>query len=428
MKNIMNVLRFEYKGFVSTKAYRAVTIIFVIGIIIATSIPQIVGSVQAKSGDEGGGFFQSTAAVVLSGEALSNDTYRNAFSPEALKQVNGTNWVDLSRNDPPPSDEALSEAVSNGDYLFVLRYSGGTPCEILAGNNMAALGAFYPVENYITETVKRIETESLPAETQEAVNRISAIAAEPKIIEIGGNAENNFFIGYILILFLMYTILGYMTFVSNSIVTEKTSKAMELLITAVKPIHLMVGKVIGVGLAALTQVAALVAAGAVGIAINLPYWQETGGGLLGAVQGGNVGPAIAIIIVVYFFLGFFLYAFLTAAFSSTVSRPEEAATVNTLPILLILVGFFLGIMTLSGVLGKSLIAGLSYVPFFTPITMVVRYTMGEVGIPQLVLGAVILLAAVIVVAILAAKIFRMGVMLYGVKATPKQLWRALKSS
>ena len=428
MKNIMNVLRFEYKGFVSTKAFRAVTIVFVAGIIIATSIPQIIGMVQARNGNEGGGLFHNTAAVILSGEALTNEIYREAFAPEALKQVNGIDWVDLSENDPPPGDEVLAEAVRNGDYLFVLRYSGGTPCEFLAGNNMAALGTIYPVESHVTNVVKYIETEALPAETQDAVNRISAIEAEPHITEIGGNAENNFLIGYILILFLMYTILGYMSFVSNSIVTEKTSKAMELLITAVKPLHLMVGKVVGVGLAALTQVAALVAAGAVGIVINLSYWRETGSSMLGTVQGGNVGPVIAVIIVVYFFLGFFLYAFLTAAFSSTVSRPEEAATVNTLPVVLVLVGFFMGILTLSGVMGKGLIAGLSYVPFFTPITMVVRYTMGEVGMPQLVLGAVILLAAVIVVAILAAKIFRMGVMLYGVKATPKQIWRALKSS
>ena len=428
MKNILNVLRFEYKGFVTSKAYRAVTIVFIVGIIVATSIPQIIGTVQERRGDEGGGLLQSSAAFILSGEALTNETYREAFTPEELKKVNGVNWVDLSLSDPPPGDDELAEAIQGGKYTFALRYSGGTDCEFLVGNKVTTIATVYPVEAYITETVKQVETAKLPAETQEAVVRIDTIAATPSYVEIGGNAENNTFVGYILIMFLMYTIIIYMSFVSNSVVTEKTSKAMELLITAVKPLHLMVGKVLGVGLAALTQVVAFVVAAIIGIVINLPYWLKTGGFLLGVVEGENVGAAIAIIVVVYFFLGFFLYAFLAAAFASTVTRPEEAASVNTLPTLFILGALAVGFLTLFGVLNKGLVAALSYVPFFTPIAMISRYTVGDVGVGHLIIGAVIILAAVVAVAILAAKIFRMGVMLYGVKATPKQIWRALKSS
>ena len=130
----------------------------------------------------------------------------------------------------------------------------------------------------------------------------------------------------------------------------------------------------------------------------------------------------------FFLLGFFLYAFLVAAFASTVTRPEEAATVVTLPMVLILAALMLGFLTLFGVAGKALIAVLSYVPFFTPITMLARYAIGDAGTSQLLIGAGIMAAAIVVIAILASKIFRMGVMLYGVKATPKQLWNALKNS
>jgi len=429
MKNILNVLRYEYKGFVSAKSFRVVTIVFVICIIAATSIPQIAGAISSAGGGEGGGLLGGSdkAALILSGDALTNEIYINAFKPDSLQGVSSAAWVNLS--DDPPDTAALRETIQEGEYLFAIRYSGGTTFEFYAaGNRMASYEALGPITAYITEVARQAEIAALPAGEREAAKRISSLTADASVIEVGGNAETNFLLGYVIIMFMLYTIIGYSNYVANSVVTEKTSKAMELLITAVKPLHLMVGKVIGVGLAALTQVGVIIAAFAAGIAINLPYWRETNNMLLGVTEGSNVGASIAVILIVYFLLGFFLYSFLTAALASTVSRPEEAATVVTLPLILIMVSLFLGFMTLSGAVNKSIVAALSYVPFFTPINMLARYTLGDAGVPQLLLGAAVLIAAVIVVAILAAKIFRMGVMLYGVKATPKQLIKALKNS
>ena len=427
MKGILSVLRFEYKGFVSAKSYRVVTIVFVVAIIVVTSIPQIAGALKS-AGVGGEGFGSNTkAALILSGEALTNEVYKNAFDGDSLQGTGAAIWVDLSAD--PPTKEALAEDIKDGVYLFALHYSGGAAFEMdIAGNKMISANAIVPMIDYISELARKAEIANLPKDEQDMVTRISMIVAEPTVNDIGGNAQNNFFIGYILIMFLMYTIVGYSNFVSSSVITEKTSKAMELLITAVKPIPLMVGKVVGVGCAALTQVAIIIAAFAVGIAINLPYWIQTDNGLLGIVFGGNVEASIAWIVIIYFMLGFFLYAFIMAAFASTVTKPEEAATVITLPMILIMVALMTGFMTLSGVLSKAVTEVLSYIPFFTPITMIARYTVGDAGTGELILGALIVLASIIVIAILAAKIFRMGVMLYGVKATPKQLIKALRNS
>jgi len=425
MKNILNVLRFEYKGFVGAKSFRIVTLIFIIGILIATSLPQIIGSIQTSDG--GAQESKENAALILSGDALTNEIYKQAFAPDALAGVTPANWIDLSGD--PPDDTALAEALSNGDYIFAVRYSGGTEFDFyLPGNRMATYNYIGAVSDYITSVVRDVKIQTLPADTREAVTQITTLTAEPKIIDIGGNAENNFLIGYVLIMFLLYTIIGYSNYVSSSVVTEKTSKAMELLITAVKPIHLMVGKVLGVGLAALTQVGAIVAAFVVGILINFSYWQETDNLLFQLTQQGNVGASIAVILIVYFLLGFFLYAFLSAAFASTVTRPEEAATVTIVPLLFVLVALMIGFMTLFGALSKGLAEALSFIPFFTPIAMLARYTLGDASVAQLIIGAVILVAAIIAVAVFAAKVFRMGVMLYGVKATPKQIIKALKNS
>ena len=435
MKNILNVIGFEYKGFVSTKSFKAVTIIFVSAIIIAASVPQIINifqSIGGGRGEAGGGGSGSKAALILSGEALTEEIYREAFTAEALAGISPTGvgparWVDLSAD--PPDDATLSTSIKDGEYVFALRYSGGVECEFfMPGNRFLALAEIALLQDYITDVARRAQLDSMSPEARDAVAYIDSIQAVPTIVSIGGDAESNYWIGYVLIMFMFYIVMGYSNYVSSSIVTEKTSKAMELLITAVKPIHLMVGKVVGVGLAALTQVGALVAAFAIGIAVNLPYWISSGNVLLGLVQGGNVGPSIAGIFLMFFLLGFFLYAFLVAAFASTVTRPEEAATVVTLPMVLIMAALLLGFLTLLGFANKTLIATLSYIPFFTPINMLARYAIGDAGTAHLLVGAGIMAAAIVVVAILAAKIFRMGVMLYGVKATPKQLWKALKAS
>ena len=428
MKNIMNVLRFEYKGFVSAKSYRVVLIIFVVCILVLTSIPQLMGMFQSIGvGNSGNTGTKVNAAIVLSGDALTNDIYKTAFATDKLDSYGGVQWTDLSSQQP--SVAAISEAIKNGDYLFAVYYSGGTDYKFYAaGNKINSHDSIGSMSDYITEVARNAEIALLPADTQAAVERISSITANADIIDVGGSAGSNFLLGYLIIMFMLYTIIGYANYVSSSVVTEKTSKAMELLITAVKPLHLMVGKVIGVGLAALTQVAAIVASFVVGIVINLPYWEATNSSLLGLLSSSSMGVSLAVIVLVYFFLGFFLYAFLTAAFASTVTRPEEAATVNILTTVLTLCSLLFGFLTLFGVLSKSVAEVLSFVPFFTPICMLARYTLGDASISQLVIGAVVLLAAIAVVAYIAAKIFRMGVMLYGTKATPKQLWKALKNS
>jgi len=429
MKNILNVLRFEYKGFVSSKAFRIGTIIFAVCIIVATSIPQIAGAIRTASGSEGGGIFgnDNKAVIILSGDALTNDIYKSAFTADALAGTGAATWVDLSAD--PPDSEALAEDIRNGEYLFAIRYAGGTSFEFYsAGNRMASAEAVGPITAYITELARKVEIAGLPAAEQATVEHISSLSAEPKIIDIGGNAQNNFLIGYILIMFMFYVIVGYSNYVATSVVTEKTSKAMELLITAAKPLHLMVGKVIGVGLAALTQVGVIIGSAAFGVAINFSYWRSSDNSMFEILQGGNVGVSIAIILVVYFLLGFFLYSFLTASLASTVSRPEEASTVIAFPLALIGVSLLLGFLTLSGAFNKTFIAAVSYIPFFTPTTMISRYVIGDAGTAQVLIGAGVMAVSIILVAILASKIFRVGVMLYGVKATPRQLMKAIKNA
>ncbi|MDR0875051.1 MAG: ABC transporter permease [Clostridiales Family XIII bacterium] len=423
MKYIWEVFKFEYKGFVGAKSFRIVTIIFVCALLILTFIPEVVHQVSSLT--SGADKAEKTKAAFVLGEtALENELYTAAFAPDLLSAAVPAKWTD-GREDGL-TEEQLKEKVGAGDYLFAFYYNGGSEFKFYApGNKITAYTSLAPLSVYITEVARQAAILELPETVRTDVARVAAIEAEPVIVDIGGNAENNFWIGYVLMFFLFYVIMGYSNAVSGAVVTEKTSKAMELLITVAKPVHLMVGKVLGIGFASLTQVGAMVAAAGIGIAVNLPRWKDLSPDLFDMLTGSNVSGALIGILLVYFFLGFFVYAFLAAAMGSMVSKPEEAASVMTMPMLMLVAGMALGFLTLSGVMNKTLAAALSYVPFFTPFCMISRYTLGDAGTGSIVLGAIVLAAAVCVVAWIAAKIFRMGVMLYGVKATPKQIRRAL---
>lgn len=423
MKYILEVFKFEYKGFVSTKAFRAVTIVFVCVVLAATFIPSVISAISSSS--TGVDRSEKTEAVFVLGEAAKNDEiYKAAFALDVLSAAIPAKWTDGTKDGL--TDAQLKEMVGSGDYMFALYYDGGGDFKFYApGNMITAYTSLEPISEYITEVAKQAALADLPADVQKAATSVALITANPEIIDIGGNAENNFWIGYVLMFFLFYVIMGYSNSVAGAVVTEKTSKAMELLITVAKPVHLMVGKVFGIGLASLTQVGAMLAAAGVGLAINLPRWKEISPGLFEMLTGANVSATLVIILIVYFFLGFFVYAFLAAALASTVNKPEEASSVITLPMMLLMGGMVLGFLTLSGVVNKTIIAGLSYFPFFTPFCMIARYILGDAGISSLLLGTIILIVAVCVVAWLSAKIFRMGAMLYGVKATPKQIRKAM---
>jgi len=430
MRNVLNVLRFEYKGFVSAKAYRTVTIILVALILVICFLPQIIG-VLGKLGVSAP-TRNATAVILLTGNAAQEQDVAALFTPDALaKSVGGTTWTDGAQKGYAESD--LKGLIQDGKYDFAVSYSGGTDFSFyIAGSHYTNYSSLTPVTAVVTEAARLEEINTLPEDQRGIVKQqltaLAGISANPNIVAIGGNAQNNFWIGYILMFLLMYMTMGYGQFVSNSVISEKTSKAMELLITAAKPLHLMVGKVLGVGLAALTQFGALIVAAVIGIGLNLAYWRASAGSVYDLVTSSHVSLGLAAFLILFFLLGFFLQAFMLAALASTVSRPEEAATVVTLPIILEIVGFFLGFITLAGVLSSTVTAVLSYIPFFTPFVMIARFLTGAATVWEAAIGLAVLFAGVCVIAWLAAKIYRTGVMMYGQAPKLSTVFKMLRQS
>ena len=214
---------------------------------------------------------------------------------------------------------------------------------------------------------------------------------------------------YVLLILLYVTMLMYGIQVAMGVVEEKSSRVMEILITAIRPIELMLGKVFGVGLLGLTQYAIWVGAGLVVLLLSgsLGSTLETAGVSLASVPAPTL-----IFFLVFFVLGYLLLACIYAALGSLVNRTEEVNSITT-PVNLVMVAIYLvSIWALSNP-EADIVKGLSFVPFFTPMLMFIRIALSSPGWWEVALSILILAASSLFFAWVAAKVYRTGVLLYG---------------
>jgi ABC-2 type transport system permease protein len=220
-------------------------------------------------------------------------------------------------------------------------------------------------------------------------------------------------VGVVLVVMIFITLIIYGMWVAAGVVTEKTSRVMELMISAASARQLVIGKVAGIGLAGLTQAVAILGPALLAIVIQDPLATALYG------PGPSVGPSLAGVsigliaaFVGYFVLGFVLYALIYAAAASMVSRAEDLQML-ALPLSLIaIVGYLQAVLALTGGSGGS-IRFASYVPFWSPFVMLTRLAVGRVQPWELVVSFGLLVVTIGFVYVTAVRVYAAGVLLYG---------------
>ncbi|GAA0217400.1 ABC transporter permease [Saccharothrix mutabilis subsp. mutabilis] len=210
-------------------------------------------------------------------------------------------------------------------------------------------------------------------------------------------------IGLVIAALLYYSLLVYGTMVAQGVVEEKSSRVVEILLSTLRPWQLLLGKVVGLGLVGLAQ---LVLIGVTGL-------------VLASVSGiidvtGVAGGALATG-VLWYLLGFFLYATVFAAAASLVSRQEELQSVLTPISMAIVIAFVVGINLMIQDASDSLVAVLSVLPPFAPILMPGRMAMGVAPTWQVVLAVVLALAAIAAITWLGGRVYANAVLRTGAR-------------
>ncbi|HEX7835858.1 MAG TPA: ABC transporter permease [Kofleriaceae bacterium] len=277
------------------------------------------------------------------------------------------------------------------------------------------------------EVVQKARGTHLKVDSQKLDDIIQEVKFEPQ--QTNGQAEAAsggvlFLIGYALAYILFLVITGYAVAVMRSVVQEKTSRVMELMVATVKPRSLMAGKILGVGGAGLVQVAVWL-----GIAALALSYRDQVLGAVGVSAGHASLPPLTLdqiaIALGFFVLGYFFYASMYAAVGAMVSTEQDTQQVQ-LPVTLLLV---VGLVSVTSVSGdpRGLTAGImTAIPFWSPLLMPMRYVLGGATPLDVVISLAILLVSTVLIARAAAKIYRIGVLMYGKRPSLQELIRWLR--
>nr|MBA2719905.1 ABC transporter permease [Chloroflexota bacterium] len=227
------------------------------------------------------------------------------------------------------------------------------------------------------------------------------------------NFASRLIVGAVFGVLIFITIVIYGMWVAAGVVAEKSSRVMELLISAASPRQLVVGKALGIGLAGATQYAlvltpailTLLIEDRIAIAILGPD-----AGIAPSLQA--LSPMLLLAFGVYYTLGFALYSLIYAAAGSLVSRPEDLQIIALPLSLLAIVGYLQAILALSGGI-TGFIRFSSLVPFWSPFVMMTRLSVGRVDPIEIVVSITLLLLTILVTGVIAIRIYAAGVLLYG---------------
>jgi ABC-2 type transport system permease protein len=235
------------------------------------------------------------------------------------------------------------------------------------------------------------------------------------------------FLGTVFIILMFITILIYGMWVATGVAAEKSSRVMELMISAASPRQLLVGKVVGIGGAGLTQYLAI----ALPVVLVLAFQDQIARSILGAGGAGlpTGGLTIGLLAAygLFFLLGFALFALIYAAVGSFVSRPDDLQTLSLPLSLVAMAGYLCALVVLLGSTG-TFARLTSFVPPLSPFSMLARLMVSTVQPWEVALSIGILVASIGLVAAATVRIYATGVLLYGqrpgIRAFIAAAWRA----
>ena len=399
MKQFGKILKFELKGYMRNKIFVGITIFLVVAIAVVMFIPNI--SSAFKSEDEGTTNVGELPIMLVHAEdeslaGLVKEYFTGAFTGYNVTVAEGT--VDDVKN-KITSGEAECAFVMNSasSYTYYV-------------NNLSMYDTNTAIADTMLQEVYRVNAMVQNGLTPEQASEIMSVQIESETTTLGKDQMQNFFYTYIMIFALYMVILLYGQMVATNVASEKSSRAMEVLITSAKPTGMMFGKVLASCIAGLVQLVAVFGSALIFYNINKDAWGDNM-----IVQSiFNIPVDLFVYMLVFFVLGFLIYAFMYGAIGSTASKLEDINT-SVMPITFLFIIAFMVVMfsMTSGSVDTTLMKVCSYIPFTSPMAMFTRLCMSTVAWYEIALSIVILIGSTVGIGVLAAKIYRVGVLMYG---------------
>lgn len=423
MRDVLLIIKREFRERVASRSFVLGTLLFPVLVAGIVLLPRLVGS----------GGAEWTLAVINEAPAAVGETFASALS--ATPGAADDNTYRLIPVDPPLDavrDQLAAQIETRAIDGYVV-----LPADILTSGTIVFrarnVGGFAVGRDLRRAATLAVQRERLRTAGIDA-SEVAAIVApvqldEARITARGeerGGAMSTFMTAYLVafLIYLMTTLYGVA--VMRSVLEEKTNRIAEVLMSTIRASHLMAGKIIGVGSAAVAQVLIWVAITAVVVSQS----DRLGEGFAlpePVMQALRMDLATGVLLFLFFLLGFFLYASIFAMVGAAVTSEQEAQSVQFLALTPLIIPLMFLQTILNAPLGRAATV-LGVVPFTAPITMPMR--MASTAIPgfEIAISLALLLIAIALVAWVAGKIYRVGILSTGKRPSLGELARWIRSA
>lgn len=407
MKQFGKILKFELKGYLKNKIFVGFTLFLIAMIAVVMFLPNIISTISSDRGDDASADRPVMLVYVEDAELTSivNEYFVAAFTDYNV-EITSDGVSEIKNKIVSGEAECAFVMSSASSYTYYV-------------NNLSMYDTNVSIANTVLQEVYRINTMIKEGLTPEQAGAIMSVQIAGSTETLGKDQAENFFYTYIMIFALYMVILLYGQMVATNVATEKSSRAMEVLITSAKPTAMMFGKVLASCIAGFTQ---LVLVFGTAILLYNVNKEALSNPLIASIF--DIPVELFIYLIVFFVLGFLIYAFLYGAVGSTASKLEDINT-SVMPITyLFLIAFMVVIFSMtSGSVDNTAMLVCSYIPFTSPMAMFTRICMSTVAWYEIAISIVILVCSTVGIGVLSAKIYRIGVLLYG---TPPKISNIIK--
>jgi ABC-2 type transport system permease protein len=372
----------------------AVTLLIVVGLVV---VPSLIGggTTDYTVGMVGEGNEPIVAAAELLGNANDEE------GAEASVALEGVPYEDRATAEAALVEGDLDAVLIDAEEVVVESVGGFGESEVLA---------------LLQRGAASVELEVIVSESgQVAADVIEVMTSDPlETTTLSGQEAGDEASGAVAYagLFLLYmAVLLYGNWILSGVTEEKSNRVVEVLLSSVSPWQILAGKIIGIGALGITQFAGTIAAALIAVRVT------------GRIELPNLNAATLANLIIWFVLGFLLFAVMYGAAGSLVSRMEEAQNVSFPLSLVAVAGFFVSIEALRDPDGTAAVIG-TFIPFTAPFVVPVRAALDAIPAWQYAAAVVLTLGTIVGLVFVAGRIYAGALLSFGGRVKLREAWRS----
>ncbi|MDO5519206.1 MAG: ABC transporter permease [bacterium] len=416
MTQLKTVIKFELNSYFKNKGYILATIIFSLILGVGLCIPRFLemGGIIDNDDDK------KTEQAAGNPDADKKDDKEIVLLYDTQGVITDTAYMDKKYPEyewKKISDQkALEDQVNDETAVAGAVITGPTTFDYVVKNS----AMYDDKKDMITDILSYNYRYNYMVANKIDPEKMETVIDTPIVSNnhiLGKDSVGSFGYTYVLIFVIYLMIILYGQMIATSVTSEKSNRAIEVLVTSSKPEYLIFGKVIAGAIASFLQIAIVLGVGLVSYNYNASAWN----GLLDTVF--EIPTTVLIVFIIFLVSGFFFYSFLYASLGALVSKTEDISKSAGPVMFIFVIGFMLAMFGLNDPEG-ILVRVTSFIPFTSCYMMLVRAAMGTISVVEIIISAIISIGSSVLVGVIGAKIYRLGTLHYG---NPIKFSTALKS-